>query len=282
LKPASFATVLVLACAVSALAQPKTGLDSIFGTALAASGTRADSVPVSVTGVVNGASFQPGISAGSWVTVQGSNLSATTNTWEKAIVNGNLPTTLDGVTVTINGKPAYVYYVSPTQINVQAPTDTSVGTVSVVVNNNGSMSPSGSAQLQTFSPAFFQYSGTNYAIATRYPDNALVANPATIPGTVAAKPGDVIILWGTGFGPTTPPTSAGVLATGAAAATAPTITLNSSMNASVIGTALSPGFAGLYQVAIQLPPSTPTGNVAIQASAGGVQSPAGINIFVGN
>jgi uncharacterized protein (TIGR03437 family) len=282
LKAASFALIALLAGSVSGFSQTSTGLDSIFSSGLAAGGTRADSVPVSVTGVVNGASFQNGIAAGAWVTVQGANLSSTTNTWEKAIVNGNLPTTLDGVSVTINGKPAYVYYVSPTQINVQAPTDSSLGSVSVVVNNNGSMSPAGTAQLQAFAPAFFQYSGTSYAIATRYPDNALVANPSAIPGTVAAKPGDVIILWGTGFGPTAPPTAAGVFATGSPAATSPTITLNNSMSASVIGAALSPGFAGLYQVAIQLPANTPTGIVSIQATVGGIQSPAGINIFVGN
>ena len=216
------------------------------------------------------------------MTVQGANLANSTNTWDKFIVNGNLPTTVDGVSVTINGKPAYVYYVSPTQINVQAPTDSSVGSVSVVVNNNGSMSPAGTAQLQAASPAFFQYSGTAYAIATRYPDNALVANPASIPGTVAAKPGDVLILWGTGFGPTNPPTPAGVFATGSPAATTPTITLNNSINASVLGAAMSPGYAGLYQVAIQLPANTPSGNVAIQATTGGFQSPTGINIFVGN
>jgi uncharacterized protein (TIGR03437 family) len=239
-----------------------------------------------VTGVVNGASFQPGIEAGSWVTIQGNNLSNTNpgRTWRSdEIVNGNLPKSLDGVTVTINNKPAYVYYISPTQINVQAPSDDSTGPVSVVVNNNGSVSPAGTAQLQTFSPAFFQYSGTNYAIATRYPDNALIANPASIPGTVAAKPGDVLTLWATGFGPTNPPVSAGVVVTGApAATTTPTITLNNSIGAMVLGTVLSPGSAGLYQINIQLPNSTPSGNVSIQASVGGVQSPTGINIFVGN
>src|SRR3989442_4223779 len=106
------------------------GVGSLFGSDLATSLPRADSVPVSVTGVVNGASFQPGIAAGSWVTIQGANLANTNpgRTWRSdEIVNGNLPTALDGVSVTINNKPAYVYYISPTQINVQAPSDDSVG-----------------------------------------------------------------------------------------------------------------------------------------------------------
>ena len=279
-----FAVALTVAGAIAAFSQ--TGVSSLFGSGLASSLPQADSVPVSVTSVVNGASFQPGIAAGSWVTIQGSNLANTNpgRIWRAdEIPNGNLPTSLDGVTVTINGRPAYVYYISPTQINVQAPSDGSVGPVNVVVTNNGSASPPATAQLQAFSPAFFQYSGTNYAIATRHPDNALLGNPGAIPGTVAAKAGDVLILWATGFGPTNPPTPAGVVVAGAPAATTPpTIILANSMNATVIGTALSPGSAGLYQIAIQLPNSVPTGIVSIQASVGGFQSPSGINIFVGN
>jgi uncharacterized protein (TIGR03437 family) len=265
-------------------AQTPHSLGSIFNSDLSTSLPHADSVSVSVNAVTNGASFQPGVSSGSWVTIQGNNLANTNpgRIWRgDEIVNGNLPTALDGVSVTINNKPAFVYYISPTQINVQAPTDTSVGPVNVVVSNNGSISSASTAQLQTFAPAFFQYSGTPYAIATRYPDNALIANPGAIAGTVAAKPNDVLILWGTGFGPTNPAVPAGVVVTGApAATTTPTITLNNAVNAAVLNTVLSPGSAGLYQIAIQLPPNTPIGDVTITASVGGVQSLAGIKIFV--
>ena len=270
----------------AAFAQAPVPVSSIFSSELSTSLPHADSVSVSVTQVSNGASFQPGISAGSWVQINGTNLANTNpgRIWRAdEIVNGNLPTALDGVSVMINNKPAYVYYVSPTQINVQAPSDGSVGPVTVVVNNNGSISPAATGQMQTFAPAFFQYLPTTYAIATRFPDNALIANPSAVPGTVAAKPGDVLILWGTGFGPTNPATPAGVVVTGAPAATTnPTITLNNSVSATLISTVLSPGSAGLYQIAIQLPNNAPTGDVTIQASVGGVQSPATIRIFVSN
>jgi uncharacterized protein (TIGR03437 family) len=70
--------------------------------------------------------------SGSWVSIYGQNLSATTRSWNAADFSGNsLPTTLDGVTVTINGKVASVYYVSPVQLNVQAPADSSFGAVQV-------------------------------------------------------------------------------------------------------------------------------------------------------
>ena len=75
-----------------------------------------------ITGVVNGASFLPGTAASTWITIQGTNLSQTTRTWKSSdFVTNNLPTVLDGVSATSNGIAAYVYYISPTQLNVLAP-----------------------------------------------------------------------------------------------------------------------------------------------------------------
>ncbi len=240
----------------------------------------------SIDTVESGAGLQTTVESGSWVTIKGTKLANTDpgRIWRSdEIVDGAaLPTTLDGVSVTINNKPAYVYYISPTQINVQAPTDTATGSVSVVVNNNGTSSAAFTANMQTFAPAFFTFGATGYAIVTRYPDNAIVASPTAVPGTVAAKAGDVLILWTTGFGPTDPSVAAGHVVTGApAATTAPTISVNG-VPVPVIGVALSPGSVGLYQVAIQLPASLPAGDVAIQASVGGAQSPGGVKLFIGN
>ena len=233
--------------------------------------------PPVISSVVNGASFQSGIEAGSWVTILGSNLAGTFpgRTWRgDEIVGGRLPTALDGVSVTIDGSPAFVEYVSPQQINVQAPSDAATGNVSVVVNNNGVLSSPAPAQLQAVAPAFFTYTGTNYAEASRYPDYAPVANPAVVPGTVAAKPGDVLTLWGTGFGATTPAVPAGTVVTGApVTAVPPTVTVGG-VAAAMIGAALSADSVGLYQVAIQLPANVPTGVVALQASVSGFQAEA--------
>jgi uncharacterized protein (TIGR03437 family) len=233
-----------------------------------------------IASVVNGASFQPGIESGSWVTIKGSNLAPDSRIWQASDFNGNnLPLALDGVSVTIDGKPAAVYYISPTQLNVQAPTDPVTGPVPVIVTN-GQVSAAFSAQLQTYAPAFFLYSGTAYAIAQIYPGNALVGDPSQISGTVAAAPGDVLIFWTTGFGPTSPATPAGIVVSGAPAVqTLPVVTVGGTP-VTVISAVLSPGSAGLYQVAIQLPASVPTGAVAIQASVGSIQSAAGVLIFV--
>jgi uncharacterized protein (TIGR03437 family) len=236
-----------------------------------------------IASVLNAASFQPGIEAGSWVMIKGTNLADTNpgRTWRAdEVVGGNLPTSLDGVSVTINGKPAFVYYISPAQINVQAPSDTAVGTVNAVVTNNGWASAPAPAQLQSFAPAFFQYPGTNYVTASRLPDWAPVGDPAAVSGTVAAKPGDIVVLWGTGFGATNPPVPAGTAVSGAPEAViAPTVMVGG-VAAEVVSTVLTTGSAGLYQVTIRIPATAPPGAVTVQASVGGVRTAGGTALFI--
>src|SRR5215469_14972187 len=87
-----------------------------------------------VTGVFNAASAQPTIASATFVSIFGSNLATTTDSWSN-FAGGNLPASLDGVQVTINGVPAYVAFISPGQINVVAPDDPTVGKVPVVVTN---------------------------------------------------------------------------------------------------------------------------------------------------
>jgi uncharacterized protein (TIGR03437 family) len=226
--------------------------------------------PPAISAVLNGASFQPGIEAGSWVAITGSNLANTNpgRTWTDAeVAGGKLPTSLDGVSVTINGKPAFMYYISAAQINVQAPSDTTTEPVDVVVNNNGAISAPAKAQLQAAAPAFFTYPGTTAAIASRLPDYAAVGGPGST-GSSAAKPGDLVVLWGTGFGATNPPVAAGMAVTGAPSViTTPTVTVGG-VQANVVSAGLTTGTAGLYQVTIQLPSTVPTGAQVVQATVG--------------
>ncbi|MBZ5608564.1 MAG: IPT/TIG domain-containing protein [Acidobacteriia bacterium] len=63
-----------------------------------------------------------------WVSIYGNNLAPGSATW-----TGNFPVSLGSTSVTIDGKPDYLWFVSPTQITVQAPDDTATGTVPVVV-----------------------------------------------------------------------------------------------------------------------------------------------------
>lgn len=234
---------------------------------------------IAPNGVVNAAGFQNTIAPGSWVAIQGSNLSATTRLWNaNDFVNGALPTQLDGVSVSINNKPAFVEYISPSLVNVQAPTDGATGPVAVQVTNANGVSQTVMANLQTVSPAFFLWSG-KYAAATR-PDYSLVGPPGLFPGvtTLPAKPGDVIVLWATGLGPAKPLVTAGVNTPSDVlynTANPVTVTLGN-LPVNVLAAVLTPGNAGLYQVAIAVPAAAPAGDLAINMMCNGITSPSGV------
>jgi uncharacterized protein (TIGR03437 family) len=228
----------------------------------------------STAGVVNGPSFQPGISPNSWITINGTNLSPVTDNWANAIVNGDLPTKLDGVSVSVGSQAAYIYYVSPTQVNALAP-NIGTGSVSVTVTNANGTSSAVTAISQTVQPAFFQLGA--YAVATRQDYSVAVKNGA-VPGatTVPAKPGDVIILWGAGFGATNPALPLGTVVPLSPiynTANPVTVTVGGTA-ATVYGAALAGGNAGLYQVAIQIPDNLANGDYPIVATVFGAQSPA--------
>jgi uncharacterized protein (TIGR03437 family) len=228
-----------------------------------------------ITKVVSAASYQPAIESGSWVMIQGTALADTTRTWQSAdFVGNNLPVQLDGVSVTIDGKSAFAEYISPTQINVQAPSDSATGAVNVVVTNNGHSSPPATAQLEAVAPALFMTPASN-AIASVLP------NYTPVTSTAPAMPGDLVVLWGTGFGATNPIVPAGTIVTGAPATLALPVVTVGGMPATVVSCVLVTGSVGLYQIAIQLPANVPTGAVAVLASIDGAQTQTGVTLFVG-
>jgi uncharacterized protein (TIGR03437 family) len=246
-------------------------------------GTAGATPTIESGGVQNGASFQPGIVPNGWITVKGTNLSPTTATWESAIVNGNLPTTLGGVGVKVGGKDAYIYYVSPTQINALAP-DVGTGSMSVTVSTPTGTSAAFTATSNSLMPAFFLLPG-NQAVATHI-DGTLAIKNGTYAGvtTVPAKPGEYVILWGTGFGPTTPPIPVGkATPSGQIYSTSNTVSVTvNGASADVYGStaSLAPGSAGLYQLAVQIPANAPDGDLPVIATVAGAQSPTGVVVTV--
>jgi uncharacterized protein (TIGR03437 family) len=123
---------------------------------------------------------------------------------------------LQGVSVTVNGLPAYVDYVSPTQINALAPDDDTLGPVPVQVTTAGVASNAVTVQKSLFAPAFLTFDGTH--VAALHADYSLIGAPNLLPGAVTtpAKPGEIILLYGVGFGPANPPQPSGQLVTTAA------------------------------------------------------------------
>jgi uncharacterized protein (TIGR03437 family) len=231
-----------------------------------------------VTGVGNAGSFQPSIASATWVAIVGANLSQSTYTWQGSdLVNGQLPASLQGVSVTINGISAYVEYISPTQINVLAPDDPTTGAVQVQVTVAGQTSNSLSAPKNQFAPAFFTF-GDGYA-AAEHLNYSLLGAPNLLPGlvTTPAQPGETILLYGTGFGPTNPPLPTGQLITTAEPlANMVQITIGG-VNANVTFAGLVT--PGLYQFNVVVP-NLPAGDAAVLAMIGGIASQTGVSVTV--
>lgn len=257
--------------------------DHIYTTTYTLTPAAANPNAPTITDVQNGASFQPGVVAGSWLTIKGSNLATTTDTWANFIVNGKLPTTVDNVSVTVGGQPAYVYYVSPTQINALVG---NIGTGSVQVQvTNSAGNASASATSASVQPAFFQWGP--YAVATHLDGSLAVAN-GTFTGltTTPAKPGETIILWGTGFGPTSPAAPVGVpvpTTTTYVTANPVSVTLGGVSAAVYQNQAfLAPTSAGEYQMAVTVPANASNGDLPVVATINGAQSPSGVLLTVHN
>ena len=227
-------------------------------------------------GVVDAASFRATVSPGSWISIFGTNLAATARSWQSSDFVGNaLPLSLDGVAVLVGGYPAAVSYISAGQINAQVPDGVGPGIVAIqVITPPG---PSGLVQVdaEQWAPNFFTFGsgGTSYVAAT-YEDGTIAGKSGLLGSGVPArpaKPGDIISLWGTGFGPTTPSVPAGLLFSGAAPLPSSdqlAITFGS-VPATVLFAGLSE--AGLYQVNV-IVPEVPDGDQLIAAQVEGVST----------
>ncbi len=234
---------------------------------------------ITTSSVVNGGSLVAGAAPNTVLSIFGPNLSPISRGWTTSdFVNGALPTSLDGVSVMIDGKPAYVTFVSPKQVNVIAPADSTVGPVPVVVTNNGLASASASIPLAALAPAFFIYKSN--AIAALHSDNVSIVGDTTLfPGSsTPAAPGETIVMFATGFGPTSPAYPTGQLLTQSyALATMPTVTIGGTA-ATVVYAGLTE--AGVYQLNVMVPASLAAGDMPVVATINGVSTQAGATIAV--
>jgi uncharacterized protein (TIGR03437 family) len=183
-----------------------------------------------------------------------------------------------------------ISYVQTDQINAQMPAFSGTGPVmlTVIINpNKPSEQRSDVATLtalQPFAPAFFVF-GTSTSIAAEVAGTStIIANPSVVPGARPARPGEIVSLFGTGFGETSPSVPPGQLDSGVAKLTTPItvniggVTLSSS---DVLYAGLSPGsISGLYQINVRIPATTGTGDIPVTITIGGSQTQSGATIPV--
>jgi len=221
-----------------------------------------------VNSVVNAASYQPAIASGGFISIKGTGFGNSFRTWASSDFSGNnLPVSLDGVSVTVNGKLAYVEYISPTQINAIAPDDDTIGQVTVQVTTPQGASYAGTVLKQRLSPAFFTYqSGTTSYIAAVHLDGTLVG-PAS-PSSRPTVPGEVIEIYGTGFGPTNPESPTSQLVSQPAPLSQPATVTIGGVDALVQWAGIVS--SGLYLLNVQIP-NVAFGDQPVQTSVSGFQ-----------
>ena len=210
-------------------------------------------------GVGNAASFAAKLSPGSLATVFGTGFGSTTAQPEEP-----LPTTLNGVSVLVNGKASPIYYLSPGQINFQVPwSSPTSGTASVVVNIAGGNSNTISVPFSTAAPGLFYLPGG--AAIVQNQDYSL--NEA---GNPAAR-GSTIIAYLTGSGPLSLAQTDGVAAPGSTLVnmTAPYSATIGSASAQVSFAGLAPGYIGLVQMNIVVPTTLAPGTYPLSVTVAG-------------
>jgi uncharacterized protein (TIGR03437 family) len=213
-----------------------------------------------------------------WVIIKGTKLAPDTRTWQASdFVNNQMPTSLDGVSVTMNGLNAYVYYISPTQVNVLTPPSLQPGLVQVQVNNNGATSAPGSIVLEQLSPTFFVFGAGPYVTAV-HANGSLIGPTNLYPGSsTPAQPGETILLFANGFGPTSAAVAPGSSQQSGALPSNPVVTIGGIPATMQFAGLISPG---LYQFNVVVPPSAPTGDNSIITTYAGTSTQQGVLLTV--
>ncbi|MBI3895536.1 MAG: hypothetical protein HY313_06365 [Acidobacteria bacterium] len=235
---------------------------------------------VNEQGVINAASFSTDatVSPGSTASIFGANLAVTTatasfsplfqtlSTQTETTPKLLLPTTLEGTQVLVNGIPAPLFYVSPTQINFQMPPNVTGPTVQLVVVSAGVRGLPTSVKIAPVAPGIFttnqQGTGQGAILHADFTQNS-DQNPAEL--------GSVVAIYATGLGVTDPPAAAGEAAgTQPLSVTVqiPTVLIGGTP-AEVLYSGLAPGWVGLYQVNARIPLETALGSpVPVQIQIG--------------
>ena len=231
-----------------------------------------------ITSAINAEGGAPLIAPNTWIAIAGTNLAASTRSWLPSdFVSNQMPTQLDGVSVTVNGESAYLYYVNPSQVNALTPPDAMQGTVNVVVNNNGVSSQTYTAQAQAISPSFFVFDGT-HVVATHL-NGTDIGPPTLYPGlTTPASPGETIVIYANGFGQTSVPVVSGSMTQSGTLSPLPVITI-SGIQANVRFAGLN-NAPGEFQFNVDVPSNVPDGDQPLTATYNGVATQLGVVLTV--
>jgi uncharacterized protein (TIGR03437 family) len=246
--------------------------------------TAASSGPPTITTVVNAASFAAGaISPGQLISIVGTNLGPAVPAYLTLDRNGNVATSLSGVTVQVGGTLAPLIYASSTQINAVAPYEISgQPAVPVSVAYQGQSSNEFSVEAVPAAPGIFTQASSGAGPGAILNQDYSLNGPAN-----PAKRGGTVTIFMTGEGQTSPPGIDGwvTMPTGSDPITpGPVLSVSATIAgqpALVQFAGEAPGIvSGVLQVNLQIPANAPTGNLAIVVSIGNINSQTGVTVSV--
>jgi len=222
----------------------------------------------------NAAGEDLNIAPNMWVEIKGANLAPAgdSRVARPSDFTGNqMPTQLDGVSSTVNGVSAYIFYISPTQIYILTPPDALPAYPQIVVTDNGAAGPPFAALGQTLAPSFFVLSDGQHVAAIHHLDGTLV-------GTFSpAQPGETISVYANGFGPTSTVVMAGSTTQGGVLSPLPVIMVGGKSAMVKFAGLVSPG---LFQFDVVVPNPLADGDQMINATFGGAATQPGTLLSV--
>jgi uncharacterized protein (TIGR03437 family) len=218
-------------------------------------------------GIVNAATYQPGLSSGGLATLFGTGFSmALTTEYAQGAREHR------GLSVLINGIAAPLLSIGRSgaveQINLQVPFEIQPGLVEIEVRNGDRSGRANGVLIEAWRPGIFEVRlGEARFGAVRHADGQLVTPE------FPAQYGETLSVYLTGGGPL-----AGTVATGQLGPIPP-VPLTSTVRVSVDGVpclvtfaGYAPQLIGVYQVNVEMPQISNAGTAPLQVEIGGVQS----------
>jgi uncharacterized protein (TIGR03437 family) len=253
-----------------------------------------DPTPViSNNGVISASNYGNGYAAiapSTWIEIYGYNLAnVQSQVWAGSdFVGTQAPATLGGTQVTVGGQPAYVYFVTPGQLNVQVPSNITAGLQPLVVTTAGGSSVSYTVQVNTVEPGVlappaFNISGNQNVVALK--SNTLTyILPVNAPGvaTARARVGDSLTMYGIGFGTVTPSIPAGQVVEALSGLTNTLQITFGGMPCTITYQGLTPGYVGLYQFNVTVPNIPANDTTPVVFSVNGTPVPQKLVIAIAN
>jgi trimeric autotransporter adhesin len=234
--------------------------------------------PPTITNVISASACGAASAAapGSFIEIYGSNLAADTRNSNSSDFNGNIaPTSLDGTQVSIAGQSAVLSYISPRQVNAQVPLGVGLGSQSVAVTTADATSLPYSLTINAVQPGLcqgFSVNSNSYVIAVigNNPPIYVLPAAASFNGVTSrpAHPGEVVMMFGNGFGPVTPSPVQGQLVQQLNQLNTPFQIYFGPTQATVQYAGLAPGFIGLYQFNVVVPDIPASDTVPISFNLG--------------